>query len=238
MTFAEAAMIMMSGGSPAVIKPLTVTVNGTYTAPAGVDGYSPVYVSVPDRYDEGYQQGYNDGYAAAEKVYEDLKAYLNGDLPPVTDDMGNVIDNAIEIPDDSSLKNYICASDFNANDNSVHVIGRGGDTDFTVSRSETWVSDKNTYLVTFKMTVRNRITGQTADSFGSWGTYADVPSQVKLKIYNVVFGPDMYYRWVNCYYHMTRPDGEIWNGKVVGTASTVGGTSFVGTGTETGWIYS
>lgn len=237
MTFAEAATIMMSGKS-AIIKPLTVTVNGTYTAPAGVAGYSPVYVSVPDRYDEGYQQGYSDGYAAAEKVYEDLKAYLNGDLPPVTDDMGNVIDNAIEIPDDSSLKNYICASDFNVNGASVHVIGRGGDTDFTVSRSESWDSNKNTYIVTFKMTVRNRITGQTADSFGSWGTYADDPSQVKLKIYNVVFGPDMYYWWVNCYYHMTRPDGEIWDGKVVGTASTVGGTSFVGTGTETGWIYS
>lgn len=34
-----------SGGS-AVIEPLSVTANGTYTAPSGVDGYSPVTVNV------------------------------------------------------------------------------------------------------------------------------------------------------------------------------------------------
>lgn len=33
------------GGTP-VINPLTVTENGTYTAPSGVDGYSPVTVNV------------------------------------------------------------------------------------------------------------------------------------------------------------------------------------------------
>lgn len=35
-----------SGGGSATIEPLTVTTNGTYTAPSGVDGYSPVTVSV------------------------------------------------------------------------------------------------------------------------------------------------------------------------------------------------
>ena len=47
MTFAEAAMIMMSGEGSKVIQSLTVTANGTYTAPEGVDGYSPVNVNVP-----------------------------------------------------------------------------------------------------------------------------------------------------------------------------------------------
>ena len=47
MTFAEAAMIMMSGEESKVIQSLTVTANGTYTAPEGVDGYSPVNVNVP-----------------------------------------------------------------------------------------------------------------------------------------------------------------------------------------------
>lgn len=56
MTFAEAAMIMMSGGS-ANIQPLTVTQNGSYEAPEGVDGYNPVDVKVPDRYNEGYSDG-------------------------------------------------------------------------------------------------------------------------------------------------------------------------------------
>ena len=46
MTFAEAAMIMMSGGS-ANIQPLTVTQNGQYNAPEGVDGFNPVIVNVP-----------------------------------------------------------------------------------------------------------------------------------------------------------------------------------------------
>ena len=35
-----------SGGGGATIQPLSVTQNGTYTAPTGVDGYSPVTVNV------------------------------------------------------------------------------------------------------------------------------------------------------------------------------------------------
>ena len=46
MTFAEAAMIMMSGGGTN-IQPLTVTQNGQYNAPEGVSGYNPVIVNVP-----------------------------------------------------------------------------------------------------------------------------------------------------------------------------------------------
>lgn len=40
------------GGTAPVIEPLEVTENGTYTAPSGVDGYSPVTVNVP--IPEGY----------------------------------------------------------------------------------------------------------------------------------------------------------------------------------------
>ena len=46
MTFAEAAMIMMSGGN-ANIQSLTVTQNGQYNAPEGVSGFNPVIVNVP-----------------------------------------------------------------------------------------------------------------------------------------------------------------------------------------------
>lgn len=44
------------GGGTPVINPLPVTANGTYTAPSGVDGYSPVTVAVQNSYtptDEG-----------------------------------------------------------------------------------------------------------------------------------------------------------------------------------------
>ena len=45
------------GGGSATIEPLTVTANGTYTAPTGVDGYSPVNVSL-------YQTGTTGTYTA------------------------------------------------------------------------------------------------------------------------------------------------------------------------------
>ena len=42
----EARSVQWGGGAP-VVQPLSVTENGTYTAPSGVDGYSPVIVNVP-----------------------------------------------------------------------------------------------------------------------------------------------------------------------------------------------
>ena len=38
-----------SSGQEAIIQSLSITANGTYTAPADVDGYSPVVVNVPER---------------------------------------------------------------------------------------------------------------------------------------------------------------------------------------------
>lgn len=39
--------VLSIGGNPAVIEPKTITENGTYTAPSGVDGYNPITVNVP-----------------------------------------------------------------------------------------------------------------------------------------------------------------------------------------------
>ena len=44
----EARSVQWGGGAP-VIEALSVTANGTYTAPSGVDGYSPVTVNVPSQ---------------------------------------------------------------------------------------------------------------------------------------------------------------------------------------------
>lgn len=81
MTFAEAAMIMMSGEESKVIQSLTVTTNGTYTAPEGVDGYNPVYVKVPTYEDEN------------ERLKEIIDVLVN---PPdhqitITDSSGNPV---------------------------------------------------------------------------------------------------------------------------------------------------
>lgn len=71
---AASGAIMVSGGSK-VIETLQVSKNGVYSASGGVDGYSPVIVGVPDRYEEGYnkghsdgqQEGYDEGYADGDK---------------------------------------------------------------------------------------------------------------------------------------------------------------------------
>ena len=43
-----------TGDIPAVVQPLEVTENGEYTAPAGVDGYSPVTVNIPAAENESF----------------------------------------------------------------------------------------------------------------------------------------------------------------------------------------
>lgn len=51
-----AAIEAIPSGSTAVIESKSITENGTYTAPSGVDGYSPITVDVPNSYgqsDEG-----------------------------------------------------------------------------------------------------------------------------------------------------------------------------------------
>lgn len=49
------------GGSTPVINPLSVTENGTYTAPSGVDGYSPVTVNVSGGGGSNAEDGIIDG---------------------------------------------------------------------------------------------------------------------------------------------------------------------------------
>lgn len=92
MTFAEAAMIMMSGESRGVIKPLNVTANGKYNAvDHGCDGYSPVNVNVPDRYEEGLTDG-----------RKSLLEFEDGKAPPKEVDVSTgtlIIDNAIDEAD-------------------------------------------------------------------------------------------------------------------------------------------
>lgn len=55
-------LVSASGGSDPVIQPLSVTANGAYTAPEGVDGYSPVTVNVPS-------SGDADNFEIEEPVY-------------------------------------------------------------------------------------------------------------------------------------------------------------------------
>ena len=94
-SFEEGVMagLLLGGGNSGkepVIKALSVTENGVYTPPSGVDGYAPVSVLVSDRYDEGYQKGYDDGY---DDGYRDGFQYasdiVNGQTTPQEETLPN-----------------------------------------------------------------------------------------------------------------------------------------------------
>lgn len=231
MTFAEAAMIMMSGGS-GVIQSLSVTQNGPYEAPKGVDGFNPVIVNVPDRYDKGYEQGYSDG----KKIYENLYARETGTLPPITDDMGNVIENAIPITNDDELNDYLKSTAFVSNGDSVNVIGFGGDTDFTVYRSDEYDSGEGAYVTKMCIKIRNRITGDEHIFAGDMGALEGELSSIKIKVDQLYFYDN--YEAVGMWYSLELPDGRIFSGSAGGHANTVGGTKFINASTSSEWIYS
>ena len=67
MSFIAGYLLGLGEGGGANIQSLSVTENKEYNAADyGCDGFNPVDVNVPDRYDEGYQDGYDEGYADGE----------------------------------------------------------------------------------------------------------------------------------------------------------------------------
>lgn len=229
MTFAEAAMIMMSGG--AVIQPITITKNGVYTAPTGIDGYSPISVGVPDRYTEGYnkgyQDGYNDGCNDTKNIYEDIIKQIEGDLPPAIDDKGNEIPNAITPDNDDDLKKYLQAINFSSSDGgAVTVQGLGGaDTSFTVECVKNYHDDGTLYSTGARITAKNLLTGETK-SFGGMVNFTG--DNVTIKITDISF--DSRHTAVNVmvqFYKNGAPIGPPYGGQRLSVfASNVGGTSF------------
>ena len=83
------------GGKSAVIEPLNVTENGKYEAPEGTDGYNPVNVSVPDRYDEGYA----DGEAAVKAKIQSKTITANGTYSAATDGLDGFDPVIVDVPD-------------------------------------------------------------------------------------------------------------------------------------------
>ena len=188
MTFAEAAMIMMSGGSPPVINPITITENGHYEAPEGIAGYNPIDVKVPDRYDEGYKDGYHDAKDLNQKIIEQL----NGDGETVTDGDGNTIENAIvsDNPDYTNdiLKNIV----FSNGGGSVTVQGLSGDAKatFIVSR----VIDENGVDagVRLDVLITNTLTGATFLQNGASAANLIYGKNWNIRLDSVLFSDDMH----------------------------------------------
>lgn len=93
--FAGYLLGLEEGGSPAVIQPITITENGKYEAPEGTDGYNPVNVSVPDRYDEGYA----DGEAAVKAKIQSKTITANGTYSAAADGLDGFNPVIVNVPD-------------------------------------------------------------------------------------------------------------------------------------------
>lgn len=72
-----AGKVSAEGGKEAVVETLTVTENGTYHAPPGVDGYNPVTVDVP--VPDGYVDT-SDANATEQKILAGYSGYVDGEL--------------------------------------------------------------------------------------------------------------------------------------------------------------
>ena len=79
MSFIAGYLLGLEDGGGANIQPLSVTENKEYNAANyGCDGFNPVDVNVPDRYDEGHKDGYDEGYKdGSEDGYD--KGYADGE---------------------------------------------------------------------------------------------------------------------------------------------------------------
>lgn len=150
-------VITADGGAEPVIKPLVVAENGTYTAPDGVDGYSPVTVNVPERTpvvvplvanENGTysaQEG-TDGYSevTVEVPLSPLSVTKNGEYvaekggyssvkvntPSTNEHVTHDIDfrvSAIDVPADFKLNNFVNGRVESSNANGYASFSGGAD---------------------------------------------------------------------------------------------------------------
>ena len=229
------AKMMSGGGKKPVITTLTVTATGTYTAPDGVDGYSPVIVGVPDRYDEGYEQGYKDGCDDTKTTYEKIIRQLNGDGETVTDDKGNTIDNAIVADDDSEINDILRGIVFPNGGGSVGVNGlTGADTYFRTDQITT-VYETGPIAKKMQLTLVNKLTGETKVVASSGNIQPVSGSTVVWKINSVGFnqGDNRTSVRVGVTPYVDGVAEPSWSAALTGYVTNVGGTSFGSRGGQT-----
>ena len=226
--FAASAAIMMSGkGKKPVIQSLTVTENGKYDVPNGIDGYGPVIVNVPDRYDEGYKDGYN----AAKEIYEKIIRQLNGDGETVPDDSGNTIETDI----DDDLNDILRGIVFPNGGGSVSVDGlTGADTYFRIDQVTT-VNANGTTSKQIRLSVVNKQTGETKVTASSMNINSAAGGTITWKIESVSFGGanNRTSIRVNVVPYINGVAQPRYSAGLGGLASNVGGTSFGSIGSQT-----
>lgn len=210
--FVEASV--MDGGG-ANIQSLTVTKNGKYDAPEGVNGFNPVTVNVPSAaVIESITITANGTYTAPSGIdgyspvivnnpYEDLYKLEHGGGDNVdtgiTDSDGNeIVINGNEIDDTNNLNDLISAA-FNA-DGSVTVGVTNGTDIFSVKIELIYSIINGVEYVDPQLTLTNLKTGATLKTPGRYPFYNQTSEGVsfdeisfKVNPQNVYFGM-RYYR--------------------------------------------
>ena len=233
------AEAMCSGSGGCVIKSLTVTKNGTYTAPAGIDGYSPVSVGVPDRYSEGYsdgyKNGYKDGYDDAKSIYEKIIEQMNGDGKTVTDDQGNTINNAIVTNSDDDIGKILEGMSFSSDDGSITVDGlTGADTYFRIDQV-TSITSAGTTAKQLQLVLINKLTGESKVVSSTANISPVAGSNVVWKIESVAYSGanDRTSVKINVCPYIDGVENARFSKGLEGWVTNVGGTSFGGHNSET-----
>ena len=163
---------LMNGGGGKV-KSLSVTENGTYTAPEGYVGFEPVNVNVPDRYQEGYDKGHDDGVKSV--VISPLTVTANGTYS-AADYSCNGFDPAnVNVPDryqegyeDGQEHGKYTFPDGTSYSDVVNIVGGDAITDETlgvqVRTTETYGEDMYS-----TQTIVYDLSGNPLSTLRSWG---------------------------------------------------------------------
>lgn len=144
MSFIAGYLLGLGDSSSApVIESLTVTANGTYTAPEGVDGYSPVNVNVPNG---------------------DLVDYIKSQPSFATYDYGNGWTADIMIIDDiSHLELVIPGINFSGNQIYSYTAGIHNSVRINYNGKFMWANLKNQFWTTHRWNLTNGELSSRAD---------------------------------------------------------------------------
>lgn len=116
----DEVVVNVSGGGSAVVQALSVTQNGTYTPPSGVDGYAPVTVSVSG----GGGSDFDLSYLPNSDSTKVLCSYPS--QPPTGATIGNDLIYRTALDSDSSDSTIYMASKRNSGTGEVFIMSRPG----------------------------------------------------------------------------------------------------------------
>ena len=139
MSFIAGYLLGLEEGGSGVIQPLTVTQNGRHDAPAGVDGFNPVDVNVPDRYDEGYA----DGEAAVKAKIQSKTITKNGTYYAADDGLDGFNPVIVNVP--ASETGYTLPSTISAAEFLQFVGGNANVSDETTGLKLVWRYEDDGY---------------------------------------------------------------------------------------------